>query len=354
MCQLLAINADTPTSFSFIFRKFCHRGGCGDIHKDGWGLCFYEGGGCGIRSFYDTAACCRSPLAVFLKDTVSTKTSNLVAHIRYMTRGDVSIENLHPFVREMWGITFCFAHNGDVPLFSHMDKDHHVLLGKATSDNLVYHEIGDTDSEAVFCAILNALRAEFPGGLPTLHQLHDFLAVICEEIVTHKDVIFNFILSCGPNTLFACSWPGRRPPSTTWNGLHYLVRQEGEPYDATIAATTATSAPTPSIQSANKLEGEDDKINFIVPPITTSKNDEAIVDVDTHYDHSINRIAIVATKPLTDEVGWIEMKPRELLMFDRGIPHSKSTDLDTIDCEGRGLLSKCFPKAACHICKGKF
>uniref|UniRef100_A0A7S3L842 Glutamine amidotransferase type-2 domain-containing protein n=1 Tax=Amphora coffeiformis TaxID=265554 RepID=A0A7S3L842_9STRA len=345
MCQLLAINADTPTSISFTFRKFCQRGGCGDVHKDGWGLCFYEGGG-GIRSFYDTAACCRSPLAAFLKDNFSPKTSNMVAHIRYMTRGDVSIENLHPFVRELWGITFCFAHNGDVPLFSHIQKNRHILLGKASADNLVYHEVGDTDSEAVFCAILNALRAEFHDELPTLHQLHDFLAQICEEIVTHKDVIFNFILSCGPNTLFAYSWPGRKPPSTTWNGLYYLVRQEVSP---SIATVTAAMPSTPSVHSL-KLEDEDYEIDYHFPPLTTSKNDENTTTINNPPEH-LNRIAIVATKPLTDEVGWIEMKPRELLMFDRGVPYSTSTELDTIDCEGRGLLSKCFPKAACLVCK---
>ena len=35
---------------------------------------------------------------------------------------------------------------------------------------MFYHPIGDTDSEAVFCAILNALRAEF-NELPTLPVL---------------------------------------------------------------------------------------------------------------------------------------------------------------------------------------
>ena len=32
-----------------------------------------------------------------------------------------------------------------------------------------YRPVGDTDSEAVFCAILNALKAEFD-TLPTLHH----------------------------------------------------------------------------------------------------------------------------------------------------------------------------------------
>ena len=30
----------------------------------------------------------------------------------------MALENVHPFTREMWGILWCFAHNGDVPTFS--------------------------------------------------------------------------------------------------------------------------------------------------------------------------------------------------------------------------------------------
>ena len=80
---------------------FCDRGGCADIHKDGWGLCLYQNRG--VRSFYDTTACCHSAMARFVQDsTFSTnnlRTSNLLAHIRYATHGDVRVENLHPFVR---------------------------------------------------------------------------------------------------------------------------------------------------------------------------------------------------------------------------------------------------------------
>ena len=34
---------------------------------------------------------------------------NMMAHIRYATQGEVSLENVHPFSRELWGIqwTFC-------------------------------------------------------------------------------------------------------------------------------------------------------------------------------------------------------------------------------------------------------
>ena len=81
--------------------------------------------------------------------------------------------------REMWGIVFTFAHNGEVPKFtlsknpqSGCETTEMPVLGKCTEAHSTYHPVGDTDSEAVFCAMLNALRAEFE-TLPTLPVLYE-------------------------------------------------------------------------------------------------------------------------------------------------------------------------------------
>lgn len=234
----------------------------------------------------------------------------MMAHIRYATRGEVSLENVHPFTRVWKGVQMCFCHNGDCPKFSDGNKT--IRLGKTKHIN--YHPVGDTDSEAVFCAILNAMSAEFPGEteLPTLPVLHTFLKRICDEIIKesdseHSTCIFNFLLGCGQYTLFAYSWPGRRPNSQVWNGLHYIVRQ---------------------------------------PPFTTAK----LLDVDYGIDFSArnvegDRVAVIATKPLTGEEGWIEFKRGELIMFDKGLPHLTSKCCESVEKEGRGLFSRCFSGA---------
>ncbi|SSX98644.1 putative glutamine amidotransferase [Actinobacillus ureae] len=41
------------------------------------------------------------------------KSYNVISHIRKATRGDINLENTHPFIRELWGETG-FAHNGTV------------------------------------------------------------------------------------------------------------------------------------------------------------------------------------------------------------------------------------------------
>jgi glutamine amidotransferase len=295
------MNCAAPTDFSFSLKGFCRRGGETDKHSHGWGATIYEGRG--LRCFHDTLPACQSPIAELIQN-YPIRTYNMLAHIRYATQGEVSLENVHPFTRELWGINWSFAHNGDMPLFANTDQD--IFLGKTTSDTVHFNAVGDTDSEAAFCAILNALKAEFPEGLPTLSVLHEFLNHICDEIIAGRseDTIFNFLLGCGQYTLFAYSWPGARSGSTVWNGLHYIVRE---------------------------------------PPFSTAR----LLDVDYTIDFSAvtqpnDRVAVITTKPLTEEAGWTEMKRGELLMFDKGRPYRTPKCCEAVEKEGRGLSSKCF------------
>lgn len=318
MCQLLGMNCASPTDFNFSFRGFKCRGGNTDIHAHGWGIAIYEGRG--VRTFHDPLPCAQSPIA----DMVSSypiKTLNMMAHIRYATQGAVSLENVHPFTREMWGIQWTFAHNGEVPKFTlpkNPQEENHTtnnipMLGPCKQ--AIYHPVGDTDSEAVFCAMLNALRAEFD-TLPTLPVLYEAIQRLCCEIVRgHEEkTIFNFLLGCGQFTMFAFSWPGSRDGSTVWNGLHYLVRW---------------------------------------PPFSTAE----LADVDYAVDFSEtnganDRVAIIATKPLTTNENWKEFKKGELLMFDNGLPYSKPYELCVVERCGRGLSSRAIPRG--EICPVKF
>jgi glutamine amidotransferase len=165
--------------------------------------------------------------------------------------------------------------------------------------------VGDTDSEAVFCAILNALNAEF-SELPPFEVLHETIRRLCDEISNGEPhTIFNFLLACGEYTTFAYSWPGSRPGSDVWNGLWYIVRE---------------------------------------PPFSSAK----LIDVDYSIEFAkvntpADRIAVITTKPLTNEEGWKEFKRGELLMFDRGIPYSAPSCVDMVEREKKGICSKTFP-----------
>jgi predicted glutamine amidotransferase len=319
MCQLLGMNAAEPTDCTFSLRGFVRRGGGTDVHAHGFGIVFYDAktpeeesssGDDVMYKFHDTEPACQSSVASRLV-TTPVKTHNMISHIRYATSGAVCAKNVHPFTRELWAVTFTFAHNGDCPPFSLQarrkrcrqdgpesrgdddDNSHRngyglPVLGRCTSEmDPVYFPVGDTDSEAVFCSILNALHAEF-AEKPPLSVLRDFLQQICEEIVNYDNhahaSIFNFLLGCGKHTQFAYSWPGQRPGSKVWNGLHYIVRE-------------------PPFSTATLIDVADYTIDFAT--VTDPKRD---------------RVAIIATKPLTQEADWIEFKPNQLILFRHGRP----------------------------------
>ncbi|EED87009.1 predicted protein, partial [Thalassiosira pseudonana CCMP1335] len=172
MCQLLGINTSTPTDIRSPFQVFSRRGGDTDCHAHGWGICMYDGLNNTPQSYHDSDPAAESALVKsLLRSDVPVETMNMVSHIRYATRGEVKLENVHPFQRELWGVQWCFAHNGDVSCF---DKAHF-------SPDRLYNPMGATDSEAIFCAILNALGARFD-TLPSKSVLHDAIASLCDEI----------------------------------------------------------------------------------------------------------------------------------------------------------------------------
>jgi glutamine amidotransferase len=312
------MNCATPTDFTFSLQGFCKRGGETDIHSDGWGVAFYQDSG--LRQFQDVEPASTSHLAKFLSQ-YPIRTLNMMGHIRYATVGQVDSSNVHPFSREMWGIQWCFAHNGEVPMFATTAADTADTADTADGnpsrrkqlqslgcsrqgDSLsYYHPIGTTDSEATFCAILNALRAKFQ-TLPSLPILYNAIQQLCSEIVLEDPdgSILNFIMTCGPHIQWVYSWPGSRPGSKVWNGLYYTVREY-------------------PFQKRTHLCDVDYEVDFST---CTTQED---------------RVSVIATKPLTDDEAWVELERGELLLFDQGKPHTTIRDLFQVELSGHGLNS---------------
>ena len=61
----------------------------------------------------DNQPAATSPIAELIK-RYPIKSRNVIAHIRKATQGIVQLENCHPFLRELWGRHWIFAHNGDL------------------------------------------------------------------------------------------------------------------------------------------------------------------------------------------------------------------------------------------------
>src|SRR5688500_5683143 len=61
MCQLFALNSNSPTEVTFAFTGFSARGGATGEHADGFGLAFHDGAAC--RLFVDDGRASDAALA---------------------------------------------------------------------------------------------------------------------------------------------------------------------------------------------------------------------------------------------------------------------------------------------------
>ena len=256
MCQLLGMNCNVPTDICFSFTGFHRRGGVTDHHRDGWGIAFHEGRGC--RVFIDTESAATSRIAELVR-SYPIRSLDVIAHIRKATVGVVALENTHPFVREMWGRYWTFAHNGTL-----------AGLPPATRARFLrYRPVGSTDSERAFCFILERLRRMFPGGEPGLPALHAAVSEITAEL--HRFGKFNYLLSNGQALFAHCS-----------TDLAFVVRK----------------APF----AVAHLIDEDVTVDF--GQLTTPTD----------------QVAVIATEPLTDNEAWVTMQPGQLIAFVDGEP----------------------------------
>jgi glutamine amidotransferase len=192
MCQLLGMNANTPTDVMFSFTGFATRA---DEHKDGFGIAFFEGAG--VRLMVDVQSARHSPVAQMVR-SYPIKSDNIVAHIRKATQGQVTLANTHPFVRELWGRYWVFAHNGD-------------LKGFAPRLHGAFRPVGETDSELAFCWLMQEL-AKAHASVPSIAELTRTLRELARVPAAHGT--FNFMLSNGQALWAHCS-----------THLHHLVRQ---------------------------------------------------------------------------------------------------------------------------------
>ncbi|KGQ71339.1 glutamine amidotransferase [Chelonobacter oris] len=250
MCQLLGMNCNTPTDIVFSFEGFRCRGGLTDSHADGFGIGFFEDKG--VRLFHDDKASATSPVADLVRN-YPIQSKNVIAHIRKATQGRILLANTHPFMREMWGQYWLFAHNGNLKNFN-------------PAKGQYYRPVGNTDSETAFCYLMETLRQKFDHA-PNITQIFAEVDHIAQELRRYG--LLNFLLSNGEWLI-----------AHTGSLLHYIVRK----------------APF----GEAKLVDDDVRIDFAS---VTTPND---------------RVAVIATLPLTDNENWHQLAVNELTLFQDG------------------------------------
>jgi predicted glutamine amidotransferase len=261
MCQLLGMNANTPTDVMFSFAGLAHRA---DEHKDGFGIAFFEERG--LRHFIDPHSARSSPVAEMVKH-YPIRSDVVIAHIRKATVGKVALENCHPFVRELWGRYWVFAHNGSLTCGPG---------GFAPRLHGAFRPVGDTDSELAFCWLMQEL-AKAHAGVPSVQELACTLRELLPQPAAHGT--FNVLLSNG-QALFAHSSTHSRNPAGSPK-LYSVQRRH--PFTATTLA-----------------------------------DDDLSVDFAAHTTPQ-DRVAVIATEPLTRNEDWVPFESGELRVFEGGV-----------------------------------
>ncbi len=250
MCELLGLCFNTEVNPHISFRGFRHRG---KNNPHGWGLAFYPDESCQI--FKEALPAGKSSLAYFLESYDGVRSKIIIGHVRLASRGDVSRRNTHPFVRELNGKEYVFAHNG-------------TLHDCGSLETGRFKPVGETDSERAFCHLLNLLEKE-----RIKRWGENECAWLKEELrrINEKGRL-NCLLSDGEHLFCYHDRDG-------YNGLRYLRRQ---------------------------------------PPYARVRLKDADWEIDLSEEKRDDQKGfVVATRPLTDEA-WEPFKPGELMVFADG------------------------------------
>ncbi|WP_448568563.1 class II glutamine amidotransferase [Thalassotalea ganghwensis] len=210
--------------------------------------------GKGCRSFKDPLPSAHSPIAELVKE-YPIKSKAVICHIRQANSGEVCLENTHPFSRPMWGRHWTYAHNGQLEGYK-----------EALPINL-HIPVGTTDSEHAFCWILDKIQQRYGAKQPDSHTLFHYIAELSKQVA--KLGVFNLMLTNGEYIFAFCT-----------NNLHWITRR----------------APF------GKASLIDEEMTVDFQQETTEK------DV----------VTVIATKPLTDDETWHQMKPGQWQLFHLG------------------------------------
>jgi predicted glutamine amidotransferase len=193
--------------------------------------------------------------------------SEILVHLRYASTGNVSLVNTHPFSQD----GRLFAHNGVVGDLDRIE----ARLGANRA-----MVMGDTDSERFFALITLAIR-EAGGDVRA-----GIKAAVREMVADYELYSLNFVLG-ELGHIWALRYPEHNP-------LHLNRRQSGGP---------SGTAPLDEADAAGTLRLHSD-------------------------DGAVTPLVVIASERISDEPGWEEIEPGELVHVGPDL----EVDSETIVC----------------------
>ncbi len=190
MCELFAMSSRVPSALSYSLNEFATHGGLTYGNKSGWGIAYFADREALLVKEPEPAH--NSPWVKFIAEQ-ELKSRCVIAHVRHATVGEPSLQNTHPFRRELGGNVHVFAHNGTLAGL------HNDFAGA----RLRHEPIGVTDSELAFCLLMERLRAVWDaseGEYPSLDDRMAVFSAFAAEMAQRGSA--NFLYSDG-DVLFA-------------------------------------------------------------------------------------------------------------------------------------------------------
>jgi glutamine amidotransferase len=226
------MSSRAPTRVTLSLGRLAARGAPNGSLADGWGVACYAGRD--VRLIREPEPAGGSP---WLKATLEAgrPLSRLVlAHIRHATQGARSLANTQPYARELGGRMHVFAHNGMLP----------GVEAAFPSAGARFQPVGETDSEAAFCGLLNRLAPLWRDGPPPAEaRLAAFRAFAREA----AELGPANILYCDGEILFAHGHRRKQPDGRIAPpGLHWLKRKcDAESDGLAEAGVEIAASPEP-------------------------------------------------------------------------------------------------------------
>lgn len=266
VCELLGISCSVKVRPGRYFKTFRQRGrelSEGEGNPDGWGIALYPDGKA-VQVIKEPIPAAASKLSEFLSTYEHLCSKIFIAHVRKASRGVVSYSNSHPFSREVGGKEYSFAHNGTISGIRRFSLGRHK-------------PVGNTDSEHLFCYILNFIEQRGICGW-TEDDLLEFwkflISINCRPTKDQKKPNkLNILLTDGETLIAYTDFYG--------NGSLYklMLRVHGE-----VLSCGRKLSACPQLKD----------------------NDE-------------ESIGIFATRPVSGDKLWVSMEPGELCALRNGV-----------------------------------
>lgn len=155
MCELLGMSSRAPTGLSLSMRLLASRGAPGGKLADGWGVACYDG--FDVRLFREPEPAGESAWLDRVIDAGRPHSRIVIAHIRHVTQGSISLANTQPFSRELGGRVHVFSHNGTLT----------GIEGTIGVSCRRFRPVGETDSEVAFCGLLERMAPLWADRTPS-------------------------------------------------------------------------------------------------------------------------------------------------------------------------------------------